>query len=110
MAIKLSTVINTSAFFCRLLFIHNYPRLVIVFYGLHAAGMNSFMNLDPGVNICLSLYNNIAVHCSWLLLEADYFMLNYFIKEALLICCPVVMGEVGTVLLGGLTLVQIAVQ
>ena len=32
MAIKLSMGINTSAFFCQLLFIHNYRRKTITFY------------------------------------------------------------------------------
>ena len=50
MAIKLSTVINTSAFFCQLLFIYNCSRMTITFNG-DAAGMNSFMGLDQGVNI-----------------------------------------------------------
>ena len=76
MTIKLSSVINTSAFFFfLLLFIHNYCRITITFYGLHAARMNSFMGLNQGVNSCLSLYNNIAVFISWLSLEVDYFCL-----------------------------------
>ena len=35
--------------------------------------------------------NNIAVFSSWLSLEAHYFA--YFIKDAFLICCPVVMEQ-----------------
>ena len=73
MAIKLSLVINTSAFFYQLLFIHNYRRMTITFYGLDAAGMNSFMGLDQGVNSCLSLKHNIVVLSFWLSLEVDYF-------------------------------------
>ena len=49
--------------------------MTITFYGLHAAGMNSFTGLDQGVNRCLSLYDNIVVLSSWLSLEADYFCL-----------------------------------
>ena len=48
---KLITEINASAFFCQLLFIHNYNRMTITFYGLGAARINSFMGLDQGVNI-----------------------------------------------------------
>ena len=44
------------AFFYQMFFIHNYHRMTIPFYGLHAAGMNSFMGLDQDVNSCLSLY------------------------------------------------------
>ena len=51
--------------------------MTITFYGFDAAGMNSFMGLDQGVNSCISLYNTIAVLCSWLSLEAGYFLLNY---------------------------------
>ena len=69
MATKLSTVINISAFFYQLLFIHNYPRMSITFYGLHAVGMNSVMGLEQGVNIRLLLYNNRVVLSSWLSLE-----------------------------------------
>ena len=76
MAIKFSTVRNTSAFFCQLLFIHiNYRRMIITFYGLVAAGMNSFMSLYQGVNSYLSLVCNKAVLSSWLSLEVDYFRL-----------------------------------
>ena len=45
-AIKLSLGIITSAFFCQLLFIHNYNRMTITFYGLDAARINSLMGLD----------------------------------------------------------------
>ena len=55
MAIKLSTVINTSGFFCQLFFIHNYRRMAI-FYGIDVAEINSFMSLGQGVNSCLLLY------------------------------------------------------
>ena len=75
MAIKLSMMINTSAFFSQMLFIHNYRRMTITFYGLDAAGMNSFMGLDQGVSICLSLYNITGVLSPWLSLEADYICL-----------------------------------
>ena len=76
MAMKLSMVINTSAFFYQLLFIHNYCRMTITFYGLDlmlSTWMNSFMGLDQGVNSCLSLYHNIVVLSFQLSLEVDYF-------------------------------------
>ena len=38
MVIKSSTVINTSAVFYQLLFIHIYRRMTITFFGLHVAG------------------------------------------------------------------------
>ena len=53
--------------------------MTITFYGPDAAGMNSFMCLDQGVNRFLSLYNNIVVLSSWLLMVI--ILLNYFIKE-----------------------------
>ena len=79
MAIKLSTMINTKAVFLHSLFIDNYRRMTITFYGPDAAGMKSFMCLDQGVNSFLSLYNNIVVLSSWLLMVI--ILLNYFIKE-----------------------------
>ena len=56
MIIKVSSVINTSAFFDQLLIIHNSCRMAITFYGLDTAGRNSFLGLDQGVNSCLSLH------------------------------------------------------
>ena len=95
MAIKLSTVINTYAFFCQLFFVYNNRRMTIAFYSLDATGMNMFMGLDQGVNSCLSLYKNIhvAVLSSLFSLEVGYFCLILFIKEAFLICCPVFMEQ-----------------
>ena len=71
MAIKLSTVISTSAFFYQLLFIHH--RMTITFYGLDAAGVNSFMGLSRSVTSCLSMYNTTAVLSSRPSIVADYF-------------------------------------
>ena len=52
MALKLWTVINTSAFFYQLPFIYNYHRMTITYYSLDAAEMISFISLDEGVNPC----------------------------------------------------------
>ena len=65
--------------------------MTITFYGPDAAGMNSFMCLDQGVNRFLSLYNNIVVLSSWL--SMVIILLNYFIKETFLICCRVIMED-----------------
>ena len=82
MAIKLSAVINTSAFLCQLLFINTYCRMNITLYCLNTAGMNSFMGLYQGVNNCLSMYNYIAVLRSWISLDVDnIYLLFFFIKE-----------------------------
>ena len=49
--------------------------MTITFYGLDAAGMNSFMGLDQAVSSCLSFYSSIVVLSSWLSLVVDYFCL-----------------------------------
>ena len=66
MFINLSTLTNTSDFFYQLLFIHNYHRITLIFYGINSSGRNSFMGLDQGVNSCLSLYYNMPVLSFWL--------------------------------------------
>ena len=69
--------------------------ITITFYGLDAAGMNIFMDLDQSINICLSLYNNTAVLSQLLaFFGSRLYLLNYFITEAFLIC-PGVMEKVG---------------
>ena len=73
MAIKLSRVIKTSAFFYQLLLVYNCRRMTIEFNGIDFAGINCLMGLDPGVNSYISLYQHIAVLSFWLLLESDYF-------------------------------------
>ena len=73
MAIELSMVIKTSAFFHQLLFFYNYHRMTIGINGLDTNGINCCMGLDQVINSCLSLYHNIAVLSFWHSLDADYF-------------------------------------
>ena len=49
MAIKLSRVIKTFAFFYQLLFVYYCRRMTIELNGIDFAGINCLMRLDPGV-------------------------------------------------------------
>ena len=65
--------------------------MTIEFEGLNTARINCFMGLDQGVNICLSLYQNITVLSVLLSLEADYFCLTIPEKK-IFICSRIVLA------------------